>query len=167
MTFLRFSTLAIAGASLLALSGCQEYFGTNDGFDEGGASPWGVGGQVAGSADFEIVGATPATATAGQEVDLVMVSDGDAPVGSFTVDDFWFCTFDGDSAMLETGGNSFEADVDPDVFVGNEDIDLNVDELDGGVISTISFTVPQDTVTGESLMFDPAGAVQYFELGIQ
>ena len=49
MTFLRFSTLAIAGASLIALSGCQEYFGTNDGFDEGDNSPWGVGGQVAGS----------------------------------------------------------------------------------------------------------------------
>jgi hypothetical protein len=167
MTFLRFSTLAIAGASLLALSGCQEYFGTNDGFDEGGSAPWGVGGQVAGSADFEIIGATPSTATAGQQVDLVMVSDADAPVGSFSVDDFWFCTFDGESAMLETGGDSFEADVDANTFEGNEDIDLSVDELNGDVISTITFTVPEDTVTGESLMFDPSGAVQYFELGVQ
>ena len=167
MTFLRFSTLAIAGASLLALSGCQEYFGTNDGFDEGDSSPWGVGGQVAGSADFEIIGATPSTAQPGEQVDLVMVSDGDAPVGSFTVDDFWFCTFDGESAMLETGGDDFEADVDADIFAGNEDIDLTVDSLDGGVISTVSFTVPQDTVSGESLMFDPAGDVQYFALGIQ
>ena len=54
-----------------------------------------------------------------------------------------------------------------DIFAGNEDIDLSVDSLDGGVISTVSFTVPQDTVSGESLMFDPAGDVQYFALGIQ
>ncbi|MCO4772170.1 MAG: hypothetical protein KDA24_19205 [Deltaproteobacteria bacterium] len=166
MTFLRFSTLAIAGASLLALSGCQEYFGTNEGFDEGG-SAWGVGGQVAGSADFEIIGVTPSTAEAGEQVDLVMVSASDAPVGDFVVDDFWFCTFDGESAMLETGGDDFEAEVDADVFSGNDDIDLTNEDLDGGTVSTVTFTVPGDTVTGESLMFDPSGAVQYFDLGIQ
>lgn len=167
MTFLRFSTLAIAGASLLALSGCQEYFGSNDGSDEGDSSPWGVGGQVAGSADFEIIGATPSTAQPGDQINLVMVSDSDAPVDSFTVDDFWFCTFDGESAMLETGGDEFESDVDAEVFSDNEDIDLSTEDLDGGVISTVSFTVPEDTVTGESLMFDPAGSPQYFPLGIQ
>ena len=167
MTFLRFSTLAIAGAALLALSGCQEYFGTNDGFDEGDNSPWGVGGQVAGSADFEIVGVTPSTASAGEQVELVMVSESDAPVTSFGVDDFWFCTFDGESAMLETGGDSFEAEVDADDYVGNEDIDLTTETLDGGTVSTVTFTVPDDSVTGESLMFDPSGAVQYFDLGVQ
>ncbi len=167
MTFLRLSTLALAGASLLALSGCQEYFGTNDGFDEGGDSPWGVGGQVAGSADFEIVGVTPAVAEAGEQVEVVMVSESDAPVDSFVVDDFWFCTFDGESAMLETGGDDFEAEVDADVYAGNEDINLTTQDLDGGTVSTVTFTVPGDTVTGESLMFDPSGAVQYFDLGIQ
>jgi len=166
MTFLRLSTLAIAGASLLALSGCQEYFGTNDGFDEGG-DLWGVGGQVAGSADFEIVGVTPQTAEAGEQVEVVMVSESDAPVDSFVVDDFWFCTFDGESAMLETGGDDFEAEVDADVYAGNEDINLTTQDLDGGTVSTVTFTVPADTVTGESLMFDPSGAVQYFDLGIQ
>ena len=167
MTFLRLSTLAIAGASLLALSGCQEYFGSNDGFDEGDSSPWGVGGQVAGSADFEIIGATPATAQPGDQVEVVMISDTDAPVDSFNVDDFWFCTFDGESAMLETGGDEFAADVDAEVFIDSDDVDLSTEDLEGGVISTVSFTIPQDTVTGESLMFDPAGTVQYFPLGIQ
>lgn len=163
----RLSTVAIAAAALLSLTGCQEYFGSNDGFEDGAATPWGVGGQVAGTADFEIVGVTPSDASVGERVDVVMVSEADAPVDSFNVDSFWFCTFDGESAMLETGGDDFEAEVDPEIYTDSDDVDLSVDDLDNGVISTVSFTVPDGTVTGEGLVFVPNGDVRYFDLGIQ
>lgn len=162
----RFVTLAVAGAAVISLSGCQEYFGSNDGYEDG-APAWALGGQAAGTADFEIVGATPSNVEPGDQVDIVMVSDSTAPVDSFVVEDFWFCTFDGESAMLETGGDSFEADVDSDIYLDNPDIELSDDTLDNGVISTVTFTVPDDTVTGEHLMFDPARNAQYFALGIQ
>ena len=166
-SFLRLSTVALAAAALLSLTGCQEYFGTNDGFEDGAATPWGVGGQVAGTADFEIVGVTPNRADVGDEVSVVMVSEADAPVDSFNVDSFWFCTFDGESAMLETGGEDFEAEVDPELYTENEDINLTTEDLESGVISTVTFTVPDGTVTGEGLVFVPNGDVRYFELGIQ
>ncbi len=163
----RFSTVALAAAALISLSGCQEYFGSNDGFEDGATTPWGVGGQVAGTADFEIVGVTPSDASIGDRVSLVMVSEADAPVDSFNVDSFWFCTFDGESAMLETGGDDFDAEVDPEIFSGSDDVDLTAEDLDNGVISTVTFTVPDGTVTGESLVFVPNGDVRYFALGIQ
>lgn len=163
----RLSTVAIAAAALLALSGCQEYFGSNDGFEDGAATPWGVGGQVAGTADFEIVGVTPSNASVGERVDVVMVSAEDAPVDSFDVDSFWFCTFDGESAMLETGGDDFDAEVDPEIYTDNEDVQLSTEDVDSGVISTVTFTVPSGTVTGEGLVFVPNGDVRYFDLGIQ
>lgn len=163
----RLSTVAIAAAAALALTGCQEYFGTNDGFEDGAATPWGVGGQVAGTADFEIVGVTPENADVGDQVEVVMVSEADAPVGSFDVDSFWFCTFDGESAMLETGGDDFEAEVDPDIYTESDDINLTTEDVENGVISTVTFTVPDGTVTGEGLVFVPNGDVRYFELGIQ
>ena len=165
-SLLRLVTLPLAGAAVLALGGCQEYFGTNDGYEEGG-SPWSVGGDVAGSADFEIVGATPSEVAPGETVEVVLVSESGTPVDSFDVDSFWFCTFDGESAMLETGGNEYEADVDPTLFADNEDIDLSTQDLGSSTISTVTLTVPGGTVTGESLMFDPSGAIQYFDLTIR
>ena len=95
-----------------------------------------------------------------------MTSEEDAPVGDFVVDDFWFCTFDGEAAMLETGGNEYEAEADL-TGVDQDDLDLSDSEkeLDGN-ISVVTFTVPEGSVTGEGLVFTPSDT-QYFVLGIQ
>jgi len=150
-------------ALLAALTGC-DYFGTHEGYEEDDAPRWGVSGM----ATYELVGVSPSTASAGEQVTLYTVSEAGAPVNSYDVDAFWFCTYDGEAAMLETGGDSYDASVDADQLFDNvDDVDLTVEELDNSVISTVTFTVPDGTVTGEGLVFVPNGDVRYFDLGIQ
>jgi len=165
---IRLSRIAGSAASLvavMALTGCT-FFDTHDGYEEGDTPRWGVQGM----ATYELVGVTPANAQAGDEVDLYLVSEEDAPVSAFDVDDFWFCTFDGESAMLETGGDDYEPNVDQgDALdaLANVDVELTPEELDGSVISTISFTVPEGTVSGEGFVITPSNSTEYFYLGIE
>ncbi len=162
MLVTRFISLALSCGLLLALSGCAEFFGTHEGYEEGTFAPRLA---VQGVATFEVVGVSPSVAEAGSEVGVYMVSESDAPVGDFVVDDFWFCTFDGEAAMLETGGNDYEADADL-TGVDENDLDISEKELDDGNISVVTFTVPEGSVTGEGLVFTPSDT-QYFVLGIQ
>jgi hypothetical protein len=159
----RIASLLLSCSLLFVLSGCAEFFGTHEGFEEGAFAPR-MG--VQGVATFEVVGVSPSVAEPGSEVGVYMVSEEEAPVGDFVVDDFWFCTFDGEAAMLETGGNEFEAEADL-TGVDQTDLDLSDSEkeLDGN-ISVVTFTVPEGSVTGEGLVFTPSDT-QYFVLGIQ
>lgn len=151
----------IASAALLmGLTGCT-FFDTHEGYEEGDSPRWGVNGM----ATYELVGVSPAEAQPGDEVDLYLVSEEDAPVGAFNVDDFWFCTFDGESAMLETGGDDYNPNVDADDAIDNID-NLELADLEGSVISTISFTVPEGTVSGEGFVITPSNSTEYFYLGI-
>jgi len=158
----RIISLTLSCGLLLALSGCAEFFGTHEGFEEGAFAPR-LG--IQGVATFEVVGVSPSVAEAGSEVGVYMVSEPDAPVSDFVVDDFWFCTFDGEAAMLETGGNEYEADADL-TNVDESDLELSEKELDDSNISVVTFTVPEGSVTGEGLVFTPSDT-QYFVLGIQ
>ncbi len=158
----RIISLALSCGLLLALSGCADFFGTHEGFEEGVFAPR---LETLGVATFAVVGVSPSVAEAGGEVGVYMVSEPDTPVSDFVVDDFWFCTFDGEAAMLETGGNEFEADADL-TDVDETDLELSEKQLDDGNISVVTFTVPEGSVTGEGLVFTPSDT-QYFVLGIQ
>ena len=158
----RILALLMSCGLLLALSGCAEFFGTHEGFEEGTFAP---GLRIQGVATFAVVGISPSVAESGSEVGVYMISENDAPVSDFVVDDFWFCTFDGEAAMLETGGNEFEADADL-TGVDQSDLDLSEKQLDDGNISVVTFTVPEGSVSGEGLVFTPSDT-QYFVLGIQ
>ncbi len=158
----RIISLTLSCGLLLALSGCAEFFGTHEGFEEGVFAPR---IEAQGVATFAVVGVSPSVAEAGSEVGVYMVSEPDAPVSDFVIDDFWFCTFDGEAAMLETGGNEYEADADL-TDVDETDLDLSEKQLDDGNISVVTFTVPEGSVTGEGLVFTPSDT-QYFVLGIQ
>ncbi len=152
--------LVLSCAMLLSLTGCAEFFGTHEGFEDGAFAPRLA---VTGMATFEVVGVSPSVTTAGAEVGVYMVSEPDAPVDEFVVEDFWFCTFDGQAAMLETGGNDYEPDADIS-DIDENDIDLSDKSLDDN-ISVVTFTVPEGSVTGEGLVFTPSDT-QYFILGI-
>jgi len=162
MTLLtRFSTILALGSCFALLAGC-DYFGTHEGYEDGDTPFWGVEGM----ATFEVVGISPTTATVGEDVTVYAASDEGAPTSSFNVDDFWFCTFDGESAMIETGGNDYDPDVDANEILDNPDIELVDTDIEGSTVSTVTFTVPEGTVTGEGLVFTPSDT-QYFVLGIQ
>ncbi|MEE2830545.1 MAG: hypothetical protein VX498_15255 [Myxococcota bacterium] len=164
MTRVARSLFLLSALGLLAsLTGCS-FFGTHEGFEDGDVPRW----AVAGMASYEMVGIAPAVANEGDEVTVFLASELDAPVDAFQVADFWFCTFDGEAAMLETGGNEYEADVDTEVAIDQiADISISLDELDDSVISTVSFTVPDGTVTGEGFVITPSDAMEWFLLGIQ
>jgi len=159
----RFTSLILCSSLLILLSGCAEFFGTHEGYEEGTFAPRGF--DVEGMATFEVIGVSPSVAAEGAEVGVFMLSEPDAPVSDFVVDDFWFCTFDGEAAMLETGGDSYEPDVDL-VEVDESDLEISEKDLEEGNISVVTFTVPQGSVTGEGLVFTPSDT-QYFVLGIQ
>ena len=147
---------------LSALSGCA-FFGTHEGLEEGDTPFWGV----AGMASFEMVGITPASAEAGDELTIFLASEPDAPTDAFQVEDFWFCTFDGEAAMLETGGNEYDSDVDPELAIETvEDVDVTPETVDDSIISTVTFTVPEGTVTGEGFVITPSSEMEWFLLGI-
>jgi len=152
--------LAMACAAL-ALTGC-DYFGTHDGLEEGDSPGW----VVQGNASFEVVGASPSTTSEGEEVTVYAVSDANSPVDRFSVGDFWFCTFDGESQNIELGGNDYEAEVDADEVLEDPDIDVTESDLDGRTVSAVTFTIPDGTVTGESMVITP-NATEYFHLTIQ
>ena len=119
-------------------------------------------------ASFEMVGIAPAVADAGDEVTIFLASEAEAPTTAFNVEDFWFCTFDGEAAMLETGGNDYESDVDPELAMDSvEDVDINPEDIDDSTISTVTFTVPEGTVTGEGFVITPSSSMEWFLLGIQ
>ncbi len=158
--FSRLTGTVASVAMIMALTGCA-FFDTHEGYEEGDTPRWGVNGM----ATYELVGVSPAEAQPGEEVDLYMVSEADAPVGAFNVDDFWFCTFDGESAMLETGGDDYDSNVDPEQAIDNLD-NVELADFDGSVISTISFTVPEGTVSGEGFVITPSNSTEYFYLGI-
>ena len=159
----RIITLLASASLLVALTGC-DYFGTHDGFEEDDAPRWGVQGM----ATYEIVGISPSSASEGEQVTVYTVSESEAPVDSFQVEDFWFCTFDGEGPMLETGGDEYESNVTSDDLIDSVDnIDLTVAELDDSIISTVTFTVPEDTVTGEGFVITPSNSTEYFHLTIQ
>ncbi len=163
MSLNRFFAIAATLAMTLGLAGC-DYFGTHEGYEEDDAPRWGVQGM----ATYELVGVSPSTARVGDEVDLYLVSESDAPVNAFDVDSFWFCTFDGEAAMIETGGDDYESDVDADDLFDNvEDVALTPEELSDSVISTVSFTVPDGTVTGEGFVITPSNSTEYFHLSIE
>ena len=154
-----FSSLTL----LVVVSGC-DFFGTHEGFEEDDIPRWGVAGMVS----FEMVGISPATANEGDRVTVFLASEEAAPVDAFQVEDFWFCTFDGEAAMLETGGDEYDSDVDPDVVVDTvDDVELSLDDIDESVISTVTFTVPDGTVTGEGFVITPSDSMEWFLLGIQ
>ncbi len=154
-------TTLLSLSALLFAVGC-DYFGTHEGYEDGEVPAW----SLQGIATFEVVGVSPSTARAGDEVSVYAVSESDAPTTSFTVDDFWFCTFDGESAMLETGGNSYDPVVEQETVLDLEDVDITTEDLGDSTVSVVTFTVPDGTVTGEGLVFTPS-STEYFQLGIQ
>ncbi len=164
MTRLRSPVLALGCVSLFATSGCS-YFATHEGSEEG-VPAWRDRGDVAGLASFAVVGIAPETAQAGDSATVFMASETDSPTDQFTVDDFWFCTFDGQSAMLETGGTDYEGSVDNETVAAVPDLGLTTEDLDGSIISTVTFTVPDGSVTGDGIIFLPDGSDQGFFLGI-
>ncbi|MBN95382.1 MAG: hypothetical protein CL928_15165 [Deltaproteobacteria bacterium] len=162
MTLLsRFLTLLALGSCFTLMAGC-DYFGTHEGYEDGESPLWGVEGM----ATFEVVGISPTTANVGEEVTVYTVSEESAPTSSFVIEDFWFCTFDGESAMIETGGNEYDPEADIDEAMDNPDVELTDTDLEGNTVSTVTFTVPEGTVTGEGLVFTPSDT-QYFVLGIE
>jgi hypothetical protein len=162
MNTLRTVAFGLIASSCLAVSGC-DYFGTHEGYEEGEGGPaW----EVQGSSTYEVIGVSPSVASVGDSVDVYMASETESQVDRFTIDDFWFCTFDGESAMIETGGEDYTAEVDRDAVLENDDIDITEAELGDRVVSTASFTVPSGSVTGESLVITPS-ETQYFYLTIQ
>jgi len=161
----RFTSLILCSSALFLLAGCAEFFGTHEGYEDGTFMPGMPGMDVEGTVAFEVVGISPSVATEGAEVGVFMLSAPDAPVSDFVVEDFWFCTFDGEAAMLETGGDSYEPDVDL-VDVDESDLEVSDKDLEDSTISVVTFTVPSGSVTGEGLVFTPSDT-QYFVLGIQ
>ena len=158
----RISASLLSLTLLVGLTGC-DFFGTHEGFEEGEAPRWGV----AGMASFEMVGISPAAAEEGETVTVYLSSEVEAPTGSFQVEDFWFCTFDGEAAMLETGGDEYDSSVDPQVVIDSvEDVDIHLEDIDDSTISTVTFTVPEGTVTGEGFVITPSSSMEWFLLGI-
>ncbi len=162
MTLSRIAGSVASLAMVFALTGCA-YFDTHEGYEEGDAPRWGVQGM----ATYNLVGVSPAEAQEGDLVDVYMISEADAPVQAFDETDFWSCFFDGESAMLETGPESYEAEVDPQSAIDNiDDIALTPQELDDGVISVVTLEVPIGTVSGEGFVITPSNSTEYFYLGI-
>ncbi len=165
MTLRLFPLVALASASLLV--GCDSYFGVND----GGIEPYPVDEweddweRPEGTASFEVIGVSPTTARVGEQIDIYTVSTEDTAVDQFENEDFWYCFFDGESAMVETGGDDYDPDVPVSQVTGNPDIDIDADEIDGMTVSTTTVTVPAGSVSGETLFITPGGN-QYFDFGV-
>jgi len=161
MTRFSLPAMALSFVAAFALAGC-DFIGTHDGYEEGEVPYFGAAGMDA----YEVVAVDPPTASAGDTVTLYTVSANTSPVDGFGVDDFWFCTYDGEDAMLETGGDGYDSEVDVDEFLATVDTDLTEEELTDSLISTVTFTVPEGTVTGESFVITPNGRTEWFSLNI-
>lgn len=158
----RILSLAAAAMSMVALSGC-DYFGTHEGYEDGELPLFGVQGM----SSFEIVGISPSTAEPGDEVTIYMMSQSEAPLDAFTIDSFWFCTSDGVDPMNETNGNDYTSEIDTDDFFADVETDLTDEEVVGNTISTVTFTVPPGSQTGEGFVITPGNQNEYFDLAIQ
>lgn len=162
---LRHALAALAPLFVLAAAPGCAFFGTQDGLEsDGGASAFGR--NVEGLASFDVLGVSPAAAEPGEQTTVYTVSEEDAPTTSFAVEDFWFCTFDGEAAMLETGGDEYTASLNADDVVAIEDLGLTLDDVEGGTLSSVTFTVPEGSVTGDGLLFTPSGDQRDFFLAI-
>lgn len=159
---LRMLSLSAAALAMIALTGC-DYFGAHEGYEDGELPLFGLQGM----SSFEIVGISPATAAEGDEVTVYLMSQAEAPLDSFTIDSFWFCTSDGVDPMVETGGEDYDSAVDTDDFFANVDTDLTEEETEDHVISTVTFNVPPGTQSGEGFVITPGNQNEYFDLTIQ
>ena len=159
---IRLLSLTAAAMAVLALSGC-DYFGSHEGYEDGELPLFGLQGMTS----FEIIGLTPTVAAEGDDVTVYLMSQQEAPLDSFTIDSFWFCTSDGVDPMVETGGNSYNSAVDTDDFFANVDTDLTEEETVDHTISTVTFTVPSGTQSGEGFVITPGNQNEYFDLTIQ
>jgi hypothetical protein len=159
--------VALAAASLLV--GCDSSFGTNEGGLEPGYEQPGWDGndfrEPTGNASFEVIGVSPQTAEVGDQIEIYTLSPSDASVDLFENEDFWYCFFDGESAMVETGGDDYDPDVPVSDVLDNDDIDINADDIDGMIVSTTTVTVPSGSLSGETLIITPGGN-QYFNFGV-
>jgi hypothetical protein len=161
--------IALSAGTLFALAGCDAYFGTE------GGEPGDLGffadrsAAAQGSATFDIVGISPSTAAAGDQVTIYSASAADAPTDQFDNADFWYCFFDGESAMLETGGDDYSSSVTTDDVLDDADLDtdLTAAQLDDLTISTTTVTVPEGTVSGEGLFFNPFYETRDFYLTVE
>jgi len=158
----RMFSFTAAAVAVLALSGC-DYFGTHEGYEDGELPVFGLQGMTS----FALVGVSPSTASEGDQVDLYLMSQPEAQVSGFTIDSFWFCTSDGRDPMNETGGDSFASTVDTQDFFANVSTDLTADEVGDNTISTVSFTVPPGSRTGEGFVITPGNQNEYFDLTIE
>jgi hypothetical protein len=159
---IRMTSLIAAALAMVALSGC-DYFGTHEGYEDGELPLFGIQGM----SSFEIVGVSPTTASEGDEVTIYLMSQNEAPIDSFSIDAFWFCTSDGVDPMVETGGNDYASSVDSDDFFATVDSDLTDEEVQDNVISTVTFNVPVGSQTGEGFVITPGNQNEYFDLTIQ
>ncbi len=159
---LRMLSFTAAAVAIVALSGC-DYFGTHEGYEDGELPLFGVQGMTS----FEIVGISPTQAAEGDEVTIYLMSQSEAPLDGFTIDSFWFCTSDGVDPMIETGGEAYDSTVEPDNFFANVDSDLTDEEVEDATISTVTFTVPAGTQSGEGFVITPGNQNEYFDLTIQ
>ncbi len=162
MTHRLFPLVALATASLLV--GCDSYFGTNDGdIEPYPMDEWGNDfDRPEGSASFEVIGVSPQTARVGEQVEIYSVSTDDTAVDQFENEDFWYCFFDGEAAMVETGGDDYDPDVPISQVTDNPDVDISEDDLEGLTVSTTTVTVPAGSLSGETLFITPGGN-QYFD----
>ncbi len=162
--------IAVATGSLFGLAGCEAYFSTDGSSDPiDGPFAFEQQNQAQGSATFDIVGISPTTAAAGDQITIYSASAADAPTDQFESGDFWYCFFDGESAMLETGGDDYTSEVSTDDVLDDPDLDTDMTaaELDDLTVSTTTVTVPGDTVTGEGLFFNPFYETRDFYLTIE
>jgi hypothetical protein len=161
--------LAISTGTLFGLAGCEAYFSTDGNTDPiDGPFAFDNGNQAQGSATFDIVGVSPASAVAGEQITIYSASAADAPTDQFENGDFWYCFFDGESAMLETGGDDYTSEVSTDDVLDDPDLstELNADDLDELTISTTTVTVPDGTVSGDGLFFNPFYETRDFYLSV-
>lgn len=157
----RLVTLAVSVMALSALSGC-DYFGTHEGYEEGELPYLGAANMAA----YEVVAVDPPAARVGDQVTLYTISDASAPTDAFTVDNWWFCTYDGQDAMLETGGDGYESSAESDVDLNGVDLGLTDEELAEVAVSSVTFTVPSGTESGEGFTITPNERFEYFDLEI-
>ncbi|GEM_PF-1442289 len=162
--------IAVATGTLFGLAGCEAYFST-DGSDDpiDGPFAFDTRDQAQGSATFDIIGVSPTEAEAGDQITIYSASAADAPTDQFENSDFWYCFFDGESAMLETGGDDYTSEVSADDVLDDPDLDtdLSAADLDELTVSTTTVTVPDGTVSGEGLFFNPFYETRDFYLTIE
>jgi hypothetical protein len=163
--------IALSATTIFALAGCEAYFGTNEGTEPGDQGLFGFDrtSEAQGSATFDIIGISPSVVAEGDQVTIYSASAVDAPTDQFENSDFWYCFFDGESAMLETGGDDYTSEVGTDDVLDDPDLEteLTAAELDEMTVSTTTVTVPDGTVSGDGLFFNPFYETRDFYLSVE